>query len=159
MEYLQASLLGVSHDKTWWRQKIRKRSVLEFAKTESIVMVQWRFWTKYHTEPPTGKKFVEWYKKFQQSYCLCAAKWTGQLGPLADIVKRVRNFFKEPSEVNILCKPGIADASVKCLVLLLHHTSILTSMLPSVLIFPVVRLGVLLIVTLLSFPGLHSHLT
>jgi hypothetical protein len=48
--------------------------VLKFAKTESIVMAQWRFQTKYHTEPPMGKTIHEWYKKFQQSDCLCAAK-------------------------------------------------------------------------------------
>jgi hypothetical protein len=34
--------LGGSRDETWRGQGIRKRSVLEFAKTESIVTVQWR---------------------------------------------------------------------------------------------------------------------
>jgi hypothetical protein len=51
--------------------------VLEFANTESIVTVYRRFRTKYHTEPPTDKAIGEWYKKFQQSGCLCAAKRTG----------------------------------------------------------------------------------
>ena len=36
--------------------------VLEFAKTESIVTVQWRFQIMYHTEPPTDKTICEWYK-------------------------------------------------------------------------------------------------
>ena len=35
--------------------------VLEFAKTESIVIVQWRFPIMYHTEPPTDKTIREWY--------------------------------------------------------------------------------------------------
>jgi hypothetical protein len=48
--------------------------VLEFAKTESIVMLQQRFQTKYHTEPPTDKTIRERYKKFQQGGGLCTAK-------------------------------------------------------------------------------------
>ena len=34
----------------------------------------------YHTEPPTDKTIREWYMKFQQSGCLCAAKRTGSGG-------------------------------------------------------------------------------
>jgi len=33
----------------------------------------------YHTEPPTDKTIREWYMKFQQSGCLCAAKRTDSL--------------------------------------------------------------------------------
>ena len=36
-----------------------------------------------HTEPPTDKTIREWYMKFQQSGCLCAAKRTGRPGPWA----------------------------------------------------------------------------
>jgi hypothetical protein len=43
--------------------------VLEFAKTEPIVMGQQRFQTKYHTEPPMDKTIHEWYKKFQPERC------------------------------------------------------------------------------------------
>jgi hypothetical protein len=39
-----------------------------------------------------------------------------------------------------------------------RHTYILTSVLTSLLIFPVVGLGALLTMTLLFFPGHHSHL-
>jgi hypothetical protein len=53
--------------------------ILESAKTESIMMVQQRFWTKYNTEPPTDKAIHEWYKKFQQIGCLCAVKPTGSI--------------------------------------------------------------------------------
>ena len=35
--------------------------VFEFAKTESIVTVQWRFRIMYHTEPHTDKTIREWY--------------------------------------------------------------------------------------------------
>jgi hypothetical protein len=93
MTYLQVSLLGGSHDKIWWGQGIWKHSVLEFAKTESVLMVQWRFWTKYHTEPPTDKTIREWYKKFQQSGGLCTAKRTGRPGPWAETVERVQETF------------------------------------------------------------------
>jgi len=33
----------------------------------------------YRTEPPTDKTIHEWYMKFQQSGCLCAAKRRGRL--------------------------------------------------------------------------------
>ena len=67
--------------------------VLEFAKTESIVTVQRRFRIMYRTEPPTDKTIREWYMKFQQSGCLCAAKRRGRPGPLAETVERVRETF------------------------------------------------------------------
>jgi hypothetical protein len=38
-----------------------------------------------------------------------------------------------------------------------RHTSILTFMLTSMLLFRVVGLGALLMMTLLFFPGLHGH--
>ena len=47
----------------------------------------------YHTEPPMDKTIREWYMKFQQSGCLCAAKRRGHPGPLAETVKRVRETF------------------------------------------------------------------
>jgi hypothetical protein len=59
---------------------------LEFAKMESVVMVQRRFWTEYHTEPPMDKTIHEWYKKFQQRGCLCAAKLTNWPGPSAKTI-------------------------------------------------------------------------
>jgi len=43
----------------------------------------------YHTEPPTDKTIREWYMKFQQSGCLCAAKQTGWPGPSSETVERV----------------------------------------------------------------------
>ena len=47
----------------------------------------------YHTEPPMDKTICEWYKKFQQSGCLCAAKRTGRPGPSAETVEHVRETF------------------------------------------------------------------
>jgi len=67
--------------------------VLEFAETESIVMVQQRFRNMYHTEPPTDKTIHEWYMKFQQSGSLCAAKRSGRPGPWAETVEHVREAF------------------------------------------------------------------
>jgi len=56
-------------------------------------MEQGRFWTMYHTEPPTDQTIREWYMKLQQSGCLCAVKRTGWLGPSAETVKHVRDIF------------------------------------------------------------------
>jgi len=67
--------------------------VLEFAETESIVTVQRRFRIMYHTEPPTDKTIREWYMKFQQRGCLCAAKRSGRPGPSAETVERVQEAF------------------------------------------------------------------
>ena len=61
LSYFQVPPLGVSREEKWRSQWIRKRSVLEFAKTESIVTVQRRFRIMYHTEPPTDKTIREWY--------------------------------------------------------------------------------------------------
>jgi hypothetical protein len=72
--------------------------VLEFAKTELIVTVQRRFRTMYHTEPPMDKTIREWYMKFQQSGCLCAAKRTGPPGPSADTRACARNFVRSPEK-------------------------------------------------------------
>jgi len=73
--------------------------VLEFAKTQSIVTVQRRFRIMYHTGPPTDKTIREWYMKFKQSGCLCAAKRTGRPGPSAETVERVQEtFVRRPQE-------------------------------------------------------------
>jgi len=56
-------------------------------------MVQQRFQTIYHTEPPMDKTIREWYMKFQQSGCLSTAKRTGRPGPSAETVECVRETF------------------------------------------------------------------
>jgi len=90
--------------------------VWEFAKTESIVTLQRRFRIMYHTEPPIDNTISEWYMKFQQSGCLCAAKRTGLPGTSAETIRAcARNVCQESSEVNNSHEPGIADVSVKCL--------------------------------------------
>lgn len=52
--------------------------VLQFAKTQSIVTVQRGFRTKYRTEPPTDKTVRDWYRKCEETGCLCVAKRTGR---------------------------------------------------------------------------------
>ena len=76
-----------------WTGNKKAFCVLEFAETESIVTVQRRFRTMYHTEPPTDKTILEWYMELQQSGCLCAAKRTGRPGPSAKTVECVRETF------------------------------------------------------------------
>jgi len=74
--------------------------------------VQRRFRTVYRTEPPTDKTIREWYMKFQQSGCLCAAKRGGRPGPSAETVERVRETFvgspQKSTRVHIssTCKVG-----------------------------------------------------
>jgi len=86
--------------------------VLEFGKTESILTVQRRFRIMYPTEPPTDKTIREWYMKFQQSGCLCAAKGRGRPGPSAETVEHVREtFVRSPQKstrvhISSTCKVG-----------------------------------------------------
>ena len=77
--------------------------VLEFAKTESIVTVQRKFRIMYRTEPPTDKTIREWYMKFQQSGCLCAAKRRGRPGPLFTVHAIFRHDY--PLAVEPTCTP------------------------------------------------------
>jgi hypothetical protein len=72
-----------------WTGNKKAFCVLEFAKTESSVMVQQRFRTKYHTEPSADKPIHEWYMKFQQSGCPCTVKQTGRSRPSAKTAERV----------------------------------------------------------------------
>ena len=66
----------------------------------------------YRTEPPTDKTIREWYVKFQQSGCLCAAKRGGRPGPSAETVERVREtFVRSPQKstkvhISSTCKVG-----------------------------------------------------
>jgi len=83
--------------------------VLEFAKSESIVTVQRRFRIMYHTEPLTDKTIREWYMKFQQSGCLCAAKRSGRPGPSAETVDLITGLTSSaPPRLHISssCKVG-----------------------------------------------------
>jgi len=45
----------------------------------------------YRTEPPTDKTIREWFMKFQQSGCLCAAKRRGRPGPDESFLYRESN--------------------------------------------------------------------
>jgi len=45
--------------------------VLEFAKTNSVTLVQRRFRRRYGKPPPTRQSIYDWSKKFQESGCLC----------------------------------------------------------------------------------------
>jgi hypothetical protein len=86
-----------------WTGNTKAFYVLEFAKTESFVMVQWRFQTIYHTEPPTDKTVREWYMKFQQSDCLCTVKQRCCPGSLAETVERVQEKFVRSPQKSTHC--------------------------------------------------------
>ena len=48
--------------------------VLQFAKCESTVMVQRRFRTEYHKDPPTDKPIRTWYNNFEHTGSLSASQ-------------------------------------------------------------------------------------
>jgi len=84
-----------------WTGNKKALCVLEFAKTQSNVTVQLKFRTTCHTEPPMDKTICEWYMKFQQSGCMCAAKQTGRRGPSSETVEHVQETFVRRSQKSI----------------------------------------------------------
>jgi hypothetical protein len=99
--------------------------VLQLAKTESIVTVQRGFRTKYHTEPPTDKIIREWYRKFEETGCLCAAKRTGRPGPSSETVDQVQESFTRSPKKS--ARPAIQElemshVTVFCILLKRYHT-------------------------------------
>jgi len=91
--YLQVPPLGGSRHEKWRSQWIRKRSVSwNLPKLSQL----WRCNAGFGsctTQNHLDTAIREWYKKFQQSGCLCAAKRSGRLGPSAETVERVREAF------------------------------------------------------------------
>jgi hypothetical protein len=138
-----------------WAGDKKAFCVQEFAKTESIVTVQRRFRTTYHTEPPTDKTIRAWYNTFRQRGCLCVEKRRGRPGPSAKTVERVRETFVRTWTC---CNRKVVRTSFFSKTEPLH-TSIRTFVLTSILIFQVVGLGARLTMTQLFFPGLHGHRT
>jgi hypothetical protein len=111
-----------ARDQSWWNMaRIGDKKafcVLEFAQTESFVMMQQRFWTKYHAQPPADKTICDWYMKFQQSGCLCSAKQTGRLRPSAETVERVRETFvrsPQKSKHHVSQELHMPQSSVWCI--------------------------------------------
>ena len=52
--------------------------VLEFAKTNSVVMVQRAFRRRFDINPPSPKNIRRWFRQFQESGCLCKGKSPGR---------------------------------------------------------------------------------
>jgi hypothetical protein len=78
-----------------WRFQVNRTlfCVLQFAKTQSIVTVQRGFRTKYLTEPLRDKTVRDWYRKLEETGCLCVAKRTGTQGPSPGTVDLVPESF------------------------------------------------------------------
>lgn len=55
--------------------------VLELAKTNSVTVVQHHFRTKYGKPPPKRQSIYDWYKRFENSGCVCKKKSTGRHPP------------------------------------------------------------------------------
>ena len=68
--------------------------VLQFAKCETIVMVQRRFRTQYHIDPPADKPIRTWYNNFEQTDSFSAGKRTGRPSVSDVDVEHVGEAFK-----------------------------------------------------------------
>jgi hypothetical protein len=94
---------------TWRFQVNRKFFDLQFAKTQSVVTVQRGFRTKYRAEPPTNKTVRDWYRKFEETGCLCVAKRTGRPGPspgTVDLVGVCMSVESPKEDILNICKVG-----------------------------------------------------
>jgi hypothetical protein len=70
--------------------------VLEYARTQSIMMVQRRFQTKFRKDPLVKNSIKQLYENLQCDGCLCIAKRAGQPGPSEQRVEHVREAFQRP---------------------------------------------------------------
>jgi hypothetical protein len=115
------------------------------------------FRTKYHTEPPTDKTIREWYKKFEEMGCLCAAERTGRPGSSPETVDRVqRILYQESSKVNTSRKQvTISYCNKKELLPIFIWKFAITS----IPLYLSVGLDVCLMKTPHLFPGLPGHPT
>lgn len=71
---------------------------VEFAKSESLIVVQRAFRTKFGIEPPTRKGIRRWFKQFQQTESLLKGKSAGRPRVSDDDVGRIEESF--------VCSPG-----------------------------------------------------
>jgi hypothetical protein len=79
---------------------MKKHSVSwNLPKLSQLWQCNWGFRQSTNTEPPTDKRICEQYNKFQQSGCLCTAKWAGWLRPVAETVEYVwETFVRSPQK-------------------------------------------------------------
>ncbi|PNF27273.1 hypothetical protein B7P43_G05161 [Cryptotermes secundus] len=68
--------------------------VLEFAKTNSVVMVQCSFRRRFGINPPCPKNIRRWFRQFQESVCLCKGKSPGRPRVSEEQVARIRAAFE-----------------------------------------------------------------
>jgi hypothetical protein len=115
--------------------------------------VQCGFQAKYHTEPPTDKTIREWYRKFEETDCLCAAKRTGRPGSLPETVDRIReSFTRSPQKSTRGASRELQQDGAP------PHFHLEVRR-PTIPLYLSVGLGVRLTKTLHLFPGLPGHPT
>jgi hypothetical protein len=161
MAYFRVSPLGASRDETWWGQGIRKRFVTwNLSKLSQL----WRCNKGFRPSNPQNdlrtKQLVSGTKNLLKVNCVFCLI----------LLRSLLIFFVEPTVTGVKCldmlqlwlihrhyrkiaKTSFSNKTEP------RRTSILTSVLTSVLIFPVVVLGAILTMILIFFPGLHGHLT
>ena len=71
--------------------------VLEFARSESQILVQRAFRAKFRIEPPTRKSISRWFTQFQQTGSVCKRKSTGRPRVSEEDVRRIEaSFVRSP---------------------------------------------------------------
>jgi transposase len=68
--------------------------VLEFAKTNSVTVVQRHFRTRFGRRPPTRQSIYDWCNKFETTGCLCKGKSSGRPRVAEETVERVRAVYQ-----------------------------------------------------------------
>ena len=73
----------------------RSWCVLEFHKTNSVVIVQRDFKLKFNVDPPTNKPILKWHRSFIEGGCICDQRkgHSGRPSVSEQIVVRVKESF------------------------------------------------------------------
>jgi transposase len=88
-----------------WPLRERRRFVLEYHTSKSVVTVQRAFRAKYANDPPTDKTIRAWYKQFAKTGSLCKQKSSGRPLTAEDDAEQVRaSFLHSPKKTGTAAK-------------------------------------------------------
>jgi hypothetical protein len=67
--------------------------MIEFAKTNSVTVMQHHFRTRYNKQPPTRQSTYDWNKKFNETGCCCKGKSPGKPPVSEERVTHIRETY------------------------------------------------------------------
>jgi hypothetical protein len=77
--------------------------VTEFAKTNSVTVLQCCFKTRYGKQPPSRQSIYDWSKKYNETGCLCKEKSSGGPPVSKETVTHVRETYTRSPKKSTTC--------------------------------------------------------